>query len=243
MKAAPIEALVQRVANRLGLELRRFRPETSEHGRLASMLKANGINLVLDVGANVGQFAQGLRKASYEGLIVSFEPLAAAHEQLLLASRRDGLWQVAPRAAIGEREGELDIHVANNSVSSSALAMLDRHVEAAPESTYVASERVRLTTLDSMARAYLQPGVLPFLKIDTQGYEDRVLDGAIELMPEIRGLQLELSLVPLYEDQKLFDSLRDRITRMGFATWALWPSFVDVHNGRVLQVDAVFFRG
>jgi FkbM family methyltransferase len=226
----------------LGADIRRYRPERSEFGRLASALAHHRVNLVLDIGANVGQFGTALRRAGYKQRILSFEPLTHAHALLVAASRLDALWEIAPRMALGSRDGETEIHVAGNSVSSSVLDMLERHVKAAPASEFVGSERVPISTLDTFMRGRHTPEDMMFLKIDTQGYEDRVLDGASELQPRVRGLQLELSLVPLYEGQVLFDELRQRISAMGFATWAIWPGFFDAQSGRMLQVDVVFFR-
>src|SRR4051812_7639733 len=127
MSAGDLERLVRRTANRFGVDIHRHRPMDSDVGRLAMMLASNGVDVVFDVGANVGQFAQSLREAGYHGGIVSFEPLSAAHAQLLRASKGDVDWQVAPRMAIGDHEGEIEMHISGNSVSSSALNMLDRH--------------------------------------------------------------------------------------------------------------------
>lgn len=242
MISSDLEILLRRAANSIGIDIHRHRPETSEAGRLATMLSYHAVDLVLDVGANTGQFARSLRGAGYKGPIVSFEPLSTAHAQLFRASRDDALWEVAPRAAIGDHEGEVEMHVSGNSVSSSALAMLDTHAEAAPSSVYVGKERVRLTCLDTIARAYLQADRVPFIKIDTQGYEDRVLDGATELLTLSKGLQLELSFLPLYEGQRLFDEMMGRLRALGFSIWAISPGFCDPISGRILQVDATLFR-
>lgn len=234
--------IVRRAANQLGLDIHRHRPERSDLGRLSLMLANQNINLVLDVGANTGQFAKSLRKVGYKKRLVSFEPLSTAHRQLLQASRHDPLWEIAPRSAIGDHEGEVEMHIAGNSVSSSILNMLDNHVNAAPNSAYVGTERAPLTRLDTIAHHYLNPETALFLKIDTQGYEDRVLDGAKALLLKARGLHLELSFLPLYEGQKLFDDLVERLQSLGFSIWAIWPGFCDARSGRMLQVDATFFR-
>lgn len=242
MNTGVLEGLIRRTANRLGVDIHRHRPEVFGPGRLTAMLASHGVDLVFDVGANTGQFAQSLRQAGYKGRLVSFEPLPSAHTQLLLAAQGDARWEVAPRTAIGDHEGEIEMHIAGNSVSSSALNMLNIHAKAAPGSGYVGNERVRLSRLDTLARGYLQPGTVPFLKIDTQGYEDRVLDGATELLGRVSGLQLELSLVTLYEGQQLFDTLVERLRALGFSIWTIWPGFCDPDSGRMLQVDATFFR-
>ena len=242
MNADYLERLIRRTANRFGIDIKRYSRAATESGRLTKMLKSHGIDLVLDIGANVGQFANSLRACGYGGAMVSFEPVSSAHSVLLRASSRDEQWEIAPRGAIGGRDGVITIHVARNSVSSSVLEMLDVHSEAAPHSAYVCEESVLLSKLDTIAQPYLSPGTLPFLKIDTQGYEMQVLDGATELLSITTGVQLELSLVPLYEGQELFGVLCERMQALGFSIWAILPGMFDPSNGRMLQVDATFFR-
>lgn len=237
-----LKAFVKRIIRRLGFDIRRYNPASSESAQFMRMLSAHSVNLVFDVGANTGQFGHILRDAGYCGRIVSFEPLSAAREQLLEASRKDTLWDIAPCAAIGSEDGEIEIHAAGNSVSSSILDMLDAHTNAAPGSCYVGNERVPLRRLDSIARYYLQPDSVAFLKIDTQGYEDKVLQGATGLLDRLVGLQIELSLVPLYKSQRLFDDLLEQMKTMGFDLWTMSPAFVNPRSGRLLQVDATLFR-
>ena len=237
-----LESYVTRFVRRLGFDLRLFRPGSSESAQLMKILSVHKINLVFDVGANAGHFGRYLRDAGYRGHIVSFEPLSTAWEELLRASHKDPLWEVAPRAAIGSDEGEIDIHIASNSVSSSILSMHRAHTEAAPASSYIGKERVPLRRLDSLALEYLHSDSIPFLKIDTQGYEDHVLNGAGRIMNRIVGIQLELSLVPLYRGQSLWDNLTEWLKHHGFELWAVSPVLVDPQSGRLLQLDATFFR-
>lgn len=235
-------SVLKSTARQLGLDIRRYRPANSPGPQMISMLAAHNVNLVFDVGANTGQFAKAIRGDGFNGRIVSFEPLIAAHEQLVASSKTDSLWEVAPRCAIGSEDGEISIHVAHNSASSSVLQMLQAHVDVSPGSYYVRDEQVPLRRLDSLALGYLQPDSVAFLKVDTQGYEDRVLEGATQLLDRIVGVQLELSLIPLYEGQCLFTEMVDRLKLNGFELWAIWQSFIDESNGRLLQVDATWFR-
>ncbi len=80
------------------------------------------------------------------------------------------------------------------------------------------------------------------LKIDTQGYEWQVLDGAVATLPRITAVLIEMSLVPLYEGQHLWLEIIARLEAMGFKTWSLQPGFVDPSTGRTLQVDGMFCR-
>lgn len=237
-----LSLIVKRTARRLGLDLRRYRPANSSGPQLISMLSSHRVNLVFDVGANTGQFAQALREDGFAGRIVSFEALASAHEQLRLSSKNDPLWEVAPQAAIGSGDGEIDIHVADNSVSSSVLEMLPAHVDVAPGARYVGIERVPSRRLDSLAQGYLRNDSVSFLKVDTQGYEDRVLDGASLTLKHVVGIQLEVSLVHLYDGQCLFLEIAQRLKHEGFELWAVWQSFIDETSGRLIQADATFFR-
>jgi len=236
------EVWIRRCANRAGIDIHRYRPEESLHGRLTQMLRHHRVDLLLDVGANIGQFASSMRQAGYRGRIVSFEPLADAHAELERRSLNDGLWTVAPRMAIGRECGEVEINVSANSFSSSLLAVLPRHVEAAPGSEYIGSEVTPLETLVTASAEYMDPNARVFLKIDTQGYEEAVLDGAGALLDSLAGIQLELSLVPLYEGQALLEPLLERLARSGFAIWGFWSGIHDPASGRMLQVDATLFR-
>jgi len=226
-----------------GFEIRRFDPSISESAQFMRQLNTHGINLVLDVGANIGQFGRkNLRDAGYRGRIVSFEPLSAAWKGLSAEAASDSLWTVAPRMAIGAADGDININVAQNSVSSSILDMLPEHRQFAPQSAYVAVESVPIRRLDEIAPQYFLPDSKVFIKIDTQGFEDAVLQGAGGIMSRVAGIQLELSLIPLYAGQQLYDEIILRMKRAGFDLWGISTAFVDVDSGRTLQVDATFFR-
>lgn len=242
MKPKNYERLIRRTANRMGIDIHRYRPAETLPGLLAKMLRHHRVDVLLDVGANIGQFAQAIREAGFRGRLISFEPLQDAHAQLLSESRRDPEWQVADRVAIGAQEGEVEMNVAGNSFSSSVLTMLPDHVKAAPESASVGVERAPLAPLDIAARSYLQQGDVTFIKIDTQGYEDHVLEGATEILGRSAGLHVELSFVPLYEGQPLFHEMVERICDAGFCLWGIWSGIYDPETGRMLQVDATFFR-
>jgi FkbM family methyltransferase len=238
-----IKRLLKRGLRILGWQVSRYGPVSSPEAQLASLLRWKGIDVVLDVGANAGQFARSLRDIGYAGWIVSFEPLSQAHRALRLARGNDRRWIVAPRMALGNRSGQVTLNVARNSVSSSVLEMLPAHLKGAPDSGYVGQEEVRLATLDSVWQELMPcESRSVFLKLDVQGYEREVLDGAADSLASIRGLQVELSLLPLYAGQTLYLELIERLGRLGFGLCALANGFVDASTGRTLQIDGVFFR-
>jgi FkbM family methyltransferase len=233
---------VKKAVHAVGFDLHRVDPAITPGYQVHLALQAFGIDLVLDVGANTGQFGLELREYGYEGQIVSFEPLAAAHAELSVCAAGDPRWRVHPRMAIGDTNGTIDINVSANLVSSSILPMLDAHARAASDSAYVAVESVPIARLDAVALPYLRDAKNPFLKIDTQGFEKHVLDGASGILPSVRGVLSEVSLVPLYEEQPLWREMLARMETAGFTLWGLSPVFADPRDGRTLQIDALWFR-
>ena len=242
-----IKSIVRAILAFFGLELHWIRRNVAIAPPLAAMelavsLKKFEIDLILDVGANIGQFASEIRQCGYAGRIVSFEPLSQAHETLLQSSESDLLWDVFPRCALGDHNGEIDINIAGNSESSSILPMLELHRSAAPQSAYQGKEIVPIKTLDTVAGQYMENVHAVFLKIDTQGFEWQVLDGARAILPKIKGIIVELSLMPLYEGQHLWRDVIDRLEAEGFTLWAFKQAFYDQNHGRTLQVDGIFYR-
>lgn len=233
---------IKKLLHTLGVEVHRYHPTASPLARLMAALRTFDIDMVIDIGANDGQFAKELRAGGYTREIVSFEPLTSAHARLLETSRHDSAWQVHSRCALGDRQGEVELNIAGNSVSSSILPMLSAHSRAAPDSTYLGHESAPLTTVDAAVLPYLENAHAPLLKIDTQGYEWHVLEGAAATLPKVRGVRMELSLMPLYEGQHLWRECVDRLQAEGFVLWSLEPAFIDPVSGRTLQWDGLFFR-
>lgn len=226
----------------LGYDVAPFNAGEHPVARRRRLLEVYGIDLVLDVGANSGQFGMHLRRdLGYRGEIVSFEPLSAAFVQLQAAAARDGRWRTR-QLALGEAAGRQEIHIAGNSESSSLLAMLPLHEQAAPYSAYTGAESVQVETLDALFDDLRGSARNVFLKIDTQGYEAQVLRGAQRTLPSVDTLQLEMSLAPLYEGQALFGELYEQLRGQGYTLVALENNFGDPRTGQLLQVDGIFHR-
>jgi len=235
-----MKKIIKRLARNFGVEISRYLPSNCAAAQLVKALDFAGINVVFDIGANEGQFARAIREHGYAGLIVSFEPLSSARQTLLKRASLDESWEVHDQSAIGDCGGEIEIQIAGNSVSSSVLPMLESHSSAAVGSAFVDSERVPIARLDSVAIRYLTAESNLFIKIDTQGFEWQVLDGARETLQQARGVLCELSLVPLYDGQRLWRHIVDRLDAEGFMLWALQKGFTDFRTGQSLQMDGIF---
>ena len=234
--------IVKKLMRSTGYDLHRYNPSSSQACQLEHTLRNHKIDLVLDVGANVGQFAKGLREVGYNDRIVSFEPLIDAHHILSKAARGPKGWEVHKRCAIGDINGTIQINVSGNSVSSSVLPMLKGHSDAAPESAFTRSEETPINTLDSVSAPYMTARNSILIKIDTQGFEWQVLDGAPQTIKRARGVMIELSIVQLYSGQRLWQEIFQRLESEGFRLWSLNPAFIDPRDGRTLQLDGIFFR-
>jgi FkbM family methyltransferase len=237
-----IKRFVRNCTRRAGWDIKRFDPRSSKGSQLVRQLFVHQVDVVFDVGANTGQFATMLRDAGFPGQIVSFEPSTVAHSTLSKRAQRDANWVIAPRMALGDHDGLITLNLAGNSASSSVLPMLPSHVSAAPESRYIGSETADLRTLDSVSPDFASNTDRIFLKLDVQGFEYNVLQGAARFLRRVAGIQIELSLVPLYDGERLFHSMLHDLEECGYEMWSLIPGLVDLDTGRLLQLDAIFFR-
>jgi len=218
----------------------------SERGwkrQFVKQLGSHGVDVVIDVGANAGQYATDLRTAGYNGRIVSFEPQSGPFSLLEGNASTDPLWDCR-HSALGETDGTVTINVAGNAgLSSSVLPMLKSHQDAFPPANYVGTEEVPIHRLDTVAPEFLRPADRAYLKIDVQGFEKQVLAGGTSTVHDrVVGIQLELSLLPLYEGGMLIREALDYVYSLGFTLTGLQPGVTDPRNGRLLQADGIFFR-
>lgn len=231
------------VARRAGIEVSRYYAELEWKRQLVNQLESHRVDVVLDIGANSGQYATGLRRADFKGRIISFEPLSGPFSVLESKVSTDPLWD-CHRCALGDGDGTIAINVAGNAgQSSSVLPMMKTHQDADPRANYIGTEEVLIHRLDSLVPGLLRPTDIAFLKVDVQGFEKQVLAGSKSTLNErCVGMQLELSFVPLYEGSMLVREALDLVYSSGFTLTGLLPCFTDQNNGRMLQADGIFFR-
>jgi FkbM family methyltransferase len=236
---------LRHLLQRFGIDVVRY-PLHDPLARTVKLLGHHRVNCVVDVGANDGGFATAIRGLGYTGRIISFEPLHEPFETLLRKAGNDENWDIL-QYAVGAAKSEVTINVSGNAgLSSSVLPMLERHTDAAPNSSYVRTETVTQVRLDDLLPEFgVGPDSRTFLKVDVQGYERAVLDGASALFADgaIVGLQLELSLVALYGGAMTYREGLDRGESLGMTLMGLDPVFDDPKSGQLLQADAVFFAG
>jgi FkbM family methyltransferase len=231
---------LKNIFRKLGYEVSKYSPAHSTHALQKQLIKQNQFDLVIDIGANSGQYGILLREIGYTGKIISFEPIPAIYAHLQIIAAKDPNWEVH-NCAIGNQDGTIAINVSENTYSSSILPMLHTHLDAAPESRYVKQENIAIKKLPSVLTPdYLSQYTSILLKIDVQGYEMPVIEGAIPLLPMIRMVQTELSFVPLYEHAHLYTDIITKMKETDFELFTFIPEFIDLSSGRLLQADGVF---
>lgn len=204
------------------------------------MLRGFGPDTVIDVGANVGQFATELRRQGYRGKIVSFEPHPDAYRRLEVAAARDDRWAVR-NEAVGDEEGTLDLHLGEKDYTSSLLEPADVLAQYA-DVAFVGTAPVQVRRLDSVFDEICLMGERIALKVDTQGYERAVIEGASSVLDAIGAVYLELSLVPLYRGEPPAEVVMAQLRERGFVPAYLSPAFTEKGSRRWLQADVLFLR-
>jgi FkbM family methyltransferase len=236
-----VHRLVRPVLRKFGYSVSRYPTQSTRD--FFRLLDAHHIDMILDIGANTGQFGNWLLDFGYKGHILSFEPLPQEYNALLKASKRSPLWKVAERCGLGNAEGWTEMNISENSVSSSMLPLDQYTLEVSPSARYVTTQKVMVKRLDHAVPLKSVSGfggVL--LKLDVQGFEDRVLDGADGIMEYIKGILVEFSLSTLYTGQMPMTALMQKIESMGFSPCYFIPHVTTDATGRLLQVDGVYYK-
>jgi FkbM family methyltransferase len=206
----------------------------------AWLLNAN-IKTVFDIGANTGQFASLIHEVLPEAFIYSFEPLEECYQKLKTKEREIANFK-AFNVALGDTDGEIEFHRNEFSASSSILPMADLHKQNYPFTDKEYLSKVKVARLDDIAKDLVIEGDL-LIKIDVQGYEDKVIQGGRSLINRATILLIETSFNPLYLGQPLFgdiyECLRDDFHYMGSLYQSQSTSRID---GSILQEDSIFIN-
>lgn len=231
---------LRRILRKVGFDICHFTPSQHPIARRKKIIEYNEIDTVIDIGANAGQFAQQLRnEVDYKNKILSFEPQSTAFDLLSANATGDSKWEVF-NYALGDTEEKKEINIAANSLSSSLLGMLPTHLQSAPESKYIGKEMISIKTLDSLFGVLCNPNDNVYLKIDTQGYESRVLNGAEKSLEHINIVQLEMSLLPLYEGEMVYNDMCMLMKEKGYNLIGIEIVSTNRLTGQLLQVDGIF---
>jgi len=231
---------IKKIVNPLNIDIKKY--PSSDLRRRKKLLEHHKISNVLDVGANSGQYAIELFEIGYSGNIISFEPVKSVFNILNKKVVNNKKWK-AFNFGLGNKEEKLSINISENTYSSSLLDIMPSHIKGSPESKYIDKELIKIKTLDSIYDEIIKFNDIVLLKIDVQGFEKNVLDGALKSLQKIKGIQIEMSIEELYKGEILFDQMIPFLKNIGFNLYSLENGFYDMESGKLLQVDGIFFRG
>jgi FkbM family methyltransferase len=204
-----------------------------------AILKPLTIDQVLDVGSNVGQFSTVLRALFPKARLQLFEPLPDALQKLRRIFDNDPLTTIFP-TALSIRDGIQDLHISRRADSSSLLPIGMRQEREHKGTKEVGTTSVRVSRLDSITKPN-DVCTNSLIKIDVQGTELDVLQGAGRLLERFRWVYCEVSFVELYQGQVLADQLVKYLFERGFALSAV--SNVSYGRSREpIQADFLFCR-
>lgn len=226
------------------LRTSKYQPNIESHLRI--LFKSLAIDLVLDVGGNNGAYGRMLREMGYRGEIVSFEPVRRCYQSLVQHTKNDRHWS-AHNYALGASKAEMTITVPESDDFSSFL-----DVAASAKETWsevfakVDKELVQVERLDDVVAGMglgLPGGRNVFLKLDTQGYDLEVLKGAAEVVKHIKGMQSEISMVPIYQGMPDYLESLTCFRKLNFQVTGLYPVSRDKETLGIIEMDCVMRRG
>jgi len=208
----------------------------------ARLLQRFEITTVLDIGANEGQFALEFREhVKYRGKITSFEPVSEAFAKLQARAAADPLWKCR-QEAISDVSGKDFINVSANSFSSSLLEASEASLAIEPSIGVAKREEIIVHRLDDIFDEVCPPGEKVYLKIDTQGLELKILQGAAKVLERISILQIEVSFYPVYVGEMLAHDMLAYLYGFGFKVITIEPAWEDPKTGELLQADVILIR-
>ena len=226
----------------MAFKLKKQKPHKTREGKINLTLQKHNIDTVIDIGANIGQTHDSLRQVGFKGDIISIEPLPSLQELLQKKAKTDPKWKVLKPLALGDRNGSCEINISAASDMSSILPSSDELMRALPNTRVTDMVSVQMKTLDTLYEELGLNDKRVFIKMDTQGYEMKILEKAQSTLNSISGIQVEMSLFPLYEGEVLFDEIIALLKDCGFAPHMIIETNFSRTLNRQLQVDGIFFK-
>ncbi len=196
-----------------------------------------GINVIYDVGANVGTWAMLAKAVIPDVSVEAFEPLQNLHPEFKRnVSTLAGI-RLHP-VALGSKSGEAALHVMSLADASSLLPLAD-----ASRSQFGVEEIEQVPIQVRRMDEYRIERNLPLpdlIKLDVQGYELEVLKGATECLRAAKAVVVEVSFIEYYHKQCLFHSVVEFLAGFGLYLSVLG---VNTPRGSALQhCDVLFLR-
>ena len=216
-------------------ETKKFAPDKADEEK---WIQEAGIRTVIDIGAHSGDFSRHFRELLPNAFIYAFEPLPVAFSNLIKSMEGDANFK-AFQCALGEDVGYAEMSENEFTYSSSLLAMAERHRAEFPFTERATPLRIEVKRLDDFS---FNVEGRTLIKIDVQGFEDRVIRGGKKTIAGASVVIMEVSFVELYKRQPLFPTIYSQMIGLGFSYAGSFGQLRSPANGLTLQQDAIFLK-
>ncbi|MDI1297309.1 MAG: FkbM family methyltransferase [bacterium] len=209
---------------------------------LKRFLAAFDVDCVFDVGANRGQYATTLRKdAGFTGTILSFEPNPDIFAELAKRAASDPQWHVF-NLALSDFDGTASFNImAADQFSSLKKPSDGQDAIFADRNKVTRTVDMQCRRLETMAPELRAAHnfARPFLKMDTQGHDLSVCEGAGAALSTMTGVQTELGVRPIYEGGTGYRAMIDWLADHGFVPSAFFANNKG-HFPLLVEMDGIF---
>lgn len=235
-----LKKFFKNVIHYFGVDIIKYPPEKNFNQRLVNILNEVQTDLILDIGANRGQFGKMIFTSGYSNKLLSFEPVSSVYKLLEDCAKQNNNWHVYERCCIGDEVGENYINISNLIGNSSVLNIKSTQYNV-KQSHYVSKEKVKQITLETLNdNTLLKKSKSIFVKMDIQGFEHFVLSCLDKVNYNIVGFYIELSLVKLYDNQEDYLYICNLLKKHGYDLVFVEPE--SIRSGRMIQFNGVFLK-
>lgn len=224
---------IKKLLNKFGFDIKRYHPFYD------TTIKPLGIKTVMDIGANTGMFSKEMRGKFPDAQIYAFEPLSDCYKTLVSKMGSDDKFK-AWNIALGDSNGRAEIKRSSFHPSSSLLQMTPLHEKLYPKSKELKTESIEIKRLDDINELALEKNIL--IKMDVQGFEDKVIMGGKKTIEKAAVVIIETSFVTLYENQPLFNNIYNMLTGLGFSYYGDAGRHYSRFSGKLIYEDSVFLK-
>ena len=245
-----MKKLIKKIFNQIGIDIKKIDKDNINidfEDLLKKKIKKNP--LIFDVGANRGQSIETYKKIFENPIIHSFEPIKS--EFKIMAERYKNeenvfLNNCALGSQIEQKELNITVNTKNSSfnrtIDSDWLKKRSKEFNVKPADYITSKQKVNVITLDHYCEKNKIDNI-DLLKIDTQGYEDKVLQGSLNNLRNnnIKAIITEITFSDIYEKYFSFSDLEKFLIPNNFRMVGINLTNNNLFTGLLFGADVYYF--
>lgn len=202
--------------------------------------KTQNIKTIIDIGAYNGEFAQFLAKYFKASETYAFEPLPSCIPKIESRASKIPNLKIF-NLGLSDYAGTEIFYQNNYGPASSLLQVSKQSIEEFPQTNGEQPITINLSRLDDVLDAdFLKKEI--FIKIDAQGVEDRVIRGGVKVFSSAKFVCIEMSIVPMYDGQPLFEEVHALLVDLGFRFSGIKNQIDSQKTGQPLFVHCLYVK-